>query len=87
MTTETTARPTRAVLEDRYEGLLHGRKEPWDASQLQDRLDEVLADLIVGVIRVPWAQYIEDNPSEGIIDDIEAMIRATILDRMAEVAR
>jgi hypothetical protein len=42
---------TRAVLIDRLSGLLYDRRKPNSPSRLQNRLDEVLDELITGVSR------------------------------------
>ncbi|TAM63631.1 MAG: hypothetical protein EPN50_06160 [Chloroflexota bacterium] len=89
MTTSTTTSPTRAILEDRYAGLLKDREDPADASDLQDRLDAILTDLIVGVARVPaMTLQEEDHDVSGhLIDACEATIRGLILDGIGSYAR
>ena len=64
----------RAVLIDRLEGLLFDRRKPNDPSRLQERLDDVLGELVTGVARSP----ITDE--SGILEAMERAIYAALLD-------
>jgi hypothetical protein len=74
------AAPTvaRAVLIDRLAGLLCDRRKPNDPSRLQERLDEVLGELIAGVSRATPSdaslvqQGMERALYAALLDGIEA---------------
>lgn len=65
---------TRAVLIDRLSGLLYDRRKPNSPSRLQDRLDEVLDELITGVSRSIRA---DGSPIQG---GVERALYAALLD-------
>jgi hypothetical protein len=83
MATATAPAITRDMLEDRYVGLLHDGNNP---SELQDRLDDVLWDLVAGVARRatkgPEADTSDHPFDEGIVDRCEAEVRRIILDEL-----
>jgi hypothetical protein len=59
----------RAVLIDRLAGLLHDRRKPQDPSRLQERLDEVLYELVTGVSRctaIPDETRVQDSMERAI---------------------
>ena len=73
--------PPRAVLEDRYDGLLHRRRGPnvGDYNELQTKLDILLGRLVEGVTR---NDIEEDGP---IVDELEGMIREHVIRRVDEL--
>lgn len=74
----------RAILEDRYDGLLM-RLEPrhdqmvGDTGKLLEQIDDVLAKLIAGVCRVYGDEY------SNVIEDVEAAIRETLIAKVDEL--
>ena len=71
---------TRAILEDRWAGIMQSRTDPLDPSGRQNRLDALLEELVVGVSRERKA---DDDP---IVEQVETVIREMIL-RHAEALR
>jgi hypothetical protein len=64
----------RDVLLDRLDGLLYDQAEPANPSDLQERLDAILGELLTDMIR---ATYPDDC---GIVDQIEAVIFRMMLE-------
>jgi hypothetical protein len=80
----------RVIMEDRWTGLLRGKT---DTSKLQERLDQVLIDLVEGVIRRSNSDAfaVVDGEVVGVdevmdVDGIEDVIREWILERAPKVA-
>lgn len=81
----------RAILEDRWQGLMHDGLDP---SRLQERLDKVLYDLAAGVTRRlrdrPETAYIDgeivDVDHALDIDGLERLIREWLIDHGQSVA-
>jgi hypothetical protein len=80
MTTATAPAP-RAILEDRYDGLMLDGADP---SKLQNRLDAVLADLAAGILRAD--PYADDADVQLDLDGLGAAIRTWFLDHAEGIA-
>lgn len=81
-------RVPKAILEDRYDGLLlnlaprNGNHVLGDYNQLQVRLDKVTGDLIRGIIR----QEPDDDDVVGrIMGEVQDVVRETIVRRVDEL--
>lgn len=61
----------RDVLLDRLHGLLYDRQEPANPSDLQERLDNILIELLAGISRRSESSIPDDC---GIVDGIESAI-------------
>jgi hypothetical protein len=67
-----------AVLQDRYTGLLIGRRQPLDPSKLHEQLHDALRGLVGGTLR----DALIDDPQDRaglLIDSIEEDIRGRIV--------
>ena len=71
MNATTVERPSRAILEDRWAGLMLKGLNP---SDLQNGLDAMLDDIVEGVLR----RRVEDRDG-GLIDELERTIRDRVL--------
>lgn len=67
MTTQTSTTPSveRSVLIDRLDGLLLQGSNP---SDLQERLDAILAELVVGVSRCPLSGIPDDSQVQDAME-------------------
>jgi hypothetical protein len=84
-TATTTPTVPRAVLVDRLAGLLLDEKEPHNASDLQERLDTILGELVTGVSRrtlssIPDGSEVESAMEKAIYD---ALLDGIEIERLA----
>ena len=75
---------TRAVLEDRWDGLMTtGRAGV--STKLQVRLDGVIRQLFERVARIEWTGELDGEGHDGtgsVTDEVETIIRRELLDRI-----
>lgn len=76
---------SRAILEDRYDGLLGTPGDEW-STDLWSRGQAVFDELIEGVVRSGWTPG-EDLPNEiGLVaDELWELVRKHIVDRVDEM--
>jgi hypothetical protein len=76
-----TSKVPRAVLEDRYDGLMVRRRGPnvGDYNEFQTKIDLILARLVEGTARTEGD---EDNP---LVGELETLIREHVIRRVDEL--
>jgi hypothetical protein len=76
----------RAILEDRYAGLMVDRRDGNAPSRLRSRLDHVLQEVIAGLTRQSWEGGLAGEQPDGVpFDEVDALIRETLVRRVADL--
>jgi hypothetical protein len=83
MTGQATARIPRAIIEDRYDGLIEPDSGAW--SPLAMKLAKLLERLVAGTARVPVEEDARNALSDLAEQEIFVVIRETIIRRVDEL--